>query len=213
MTHALLSRRPEYRWLAAEHDLVWCQRLEDIPASADYVFVPHWSEKIPREVYEQHEMVMFHPTPLPMGRGGTPIQNMIEQGVTETVISAFRCIEEMDAGPVYFTRPLSLRGPLSRILENAALVIGEMIGIILTTHPRLKAWPQVGTVTTFRRRLPAQSVLPQDFAKVYDHIRMLDADGYPRAFVTGYTPLRFEFSDATQVDPDTVTARVRITRG
>lgn len=38
---------------------------------------------------------------------------------------------------------------------------------------------------TFARRTPEMSELPRDgsLAQVYDHIRMLDADTYPRAFV------------------------------
>ena len=43
----------------------------------------------------------------------------------------------------------------------------------------------------------------------YDHIRMLDAEGYPYAFLETPT-LRFEFTDA-QLCEDGLDARVRIT--
>jgi methionyl-tRNA formyltransferase len=66
-----------------------------------YVFFAHWSWKIPRAVYEAHECVIFHMTDVPFGRGGSPLQNLISRGIYETKLSALRCVEEMDAGPVY----------------------------------------------------------------------------------------------------------------
>ena len=47
-------------------------------------------------------------TDVPFGRGGSPLQNLISRGIYETKISAFRCVAEMDAGPVYPKRPFSL---------------------------------------------------------------------------------------------------------
>ena len=46
--------------------------------------------------------------------------------------------------------------------------------------------------------------------KLYDFIRMLDADGYPQAFLVwrGY---RFEFHDA-KLEKETLTTKVKITK-
>lgn len=55
---------------------------------------------------------------------------------------------------------------------------------------------QTGDIVPFKRRNPSQSVLPTDvnsLEKIYDHIRMLDCEGYPRAFVDiGNTRLIFQ---------------------
>ena len=48
-----------------------------------YVFFLHWSTRIPREIFEQHECVVFHMTDLPFGRGGSPLQNLILRGHKE----------------------------------------------------------------------------------------------------------------------------------
>ena len=42
-----------------------------------YIFFPHWSWRVPREIIENYECVCFHMTDLPYGRGGTPLQNLI----------------------------------------------------------------------------------------------------------------------------------------
>jgi methionyl-tRNA formyltransferase len=45
--------------------------------------------------------------------------------------------------------------------------------------------PQEGTPSYFHRRTPDQSELPKKATlnELYDHIRMLDAPGYPHAFL------------------------------
>lgn len=35
-----------------------------------YIFFPHWSKKVPSEIYERFECICFHETDLPYGRRG-----------------------------------------------------------------------------------------------------------------------------------------------
>jgi methionyl-tRNA formyltransferase len=150
-----------------------------------YVFFPHWSSIIPPAIHKNYECVIFHMTDLPYGRGGSPLQNLIERGNSSTQISALRCVAALDAGPLYLKRPLSLEGAASEIFLRAAGVIEEMIETILRDQPAPA--PQQGEPVTFRRRQPEESNLANasvatlnDF---FDFIRMLDAEGYPRAFL------------------------------
>ena len=70
--------------------------------------------------------------------------------------------------------------------------------------------PQQGNVVLFKRRTPQQSEIPKDLTakQLYDYIRMLDAPGYPKAFM-GKGLYQLEFDQAELV-ADTVTARVKI---
>ena len=150
-----------------------------------YVFFPHWSYRIPSEIHQAHECVIFHMTDLPYGRGGSPLQNLIMRGHTETKISALRCSDVMDGGPIYAKRALSLKGSAAEIFVNASQVIESMIQSIVNDEPTPQ--PQVGTPVIFESRTPAQSDLAQapiqSLNDFFDFIRMLDADGYPRAFL------------------------------
>ena len=114
-----------------------------------YVFFPHWSHIIPKEIHEAFECIIFHMTDLPYGRGGSPLQNLILRGHLETKITALRCIAELDAGPVYMKRPLSLNGSASEIFLRAADVVENMIGEIVHTEPIPE--PQEGEPIVFRR--------------------------------------------------------------
>ena len=173
------------------------------------VFFPHWSWLIPREVYSSFECVIFHMTDLPYGRGGSPLQNLIVRGHTDTMISALRCVKELDAGPIYLKQPLSLAGTAEEILSRASDVMEEMIVTIVKERPQ--PVPQDGEIVVFKRRAPEEGDLARltGLSKVYDHIRMLDADGYPAAFVETDN-FRIEFRNAKH-DGDAVEATARIT--
>jgi methionyl-tRNA formyltransferase len=174
-----------------------------------YIFLPHWSFIVPREIFEKYECVVFHMTDLPFGRGGSPLQNLIARGIYETKVSAIRCEAELDAGPVYLKTPLSLHGSAEEIYLRAAAVVRQMIIQIIQTQPLPK--PQQGDPTYFKRRTPAQSDISevQNLGEVFDMIRMLDAQGYPHAFLKT-SNLRFEFRRAS-LTADAVLAEVRIT--
>lgn len=179
--------------------------------SPDYVFFPHWSWRIPREIYSSFPCVVFHPSDLPFGRGGTPVQNLIALGIQATKISAIEVVEKMDAGGVLLKRDLSLLGTAEEIyLRMQDAIFDDMIPFILENKP--EAVPQCGDVTEFKRRSPAMSRLNPEMtlAQIFDMIRMLDAEGYPHAFAE-LGELRFTFTRAS-LKTDKIIADVEITR-
>jgi methionyl-tRNA formyltransferase len=175
----------------------------------DYVFFPFWSFLIPAEIFEAYECVIFHMTDLPFGRGGSPLQNLLARGIYDTKISALRCTSGIDAGPIYLKKPFSLRqGSAAEIYQRAVPTIRDMIVEILSK--KLKPVEQTGEPTVFARRKEEDGNLTKakDIEAIYDWIRMLDAEGYPRAFLP-MNDFRLEFDQAS-LDGDRVTARVTI---
>lgn len=164
-----------------------------------YIFFLHWSWKVPREIVRNFECVCFHMTDVPYGRGGSPLQNLILRGHRETMLTALRMCDELDAGPVYLKEILSLDGSAEEILIKACRLSARMIEVLINENIQPK--PQTGDVTVFKRRKPAESRIPplSSVNGLYDFIRMLDAEGYPKAFLVqeGY---RYEFSGAQLCD-------------
>ena len=117
-------------------------------------------------------------------------------------------VSEVDAGPVYMKRGLSLEGAAHEIFERCARTIFDMMEEIVVEQP--EPVPQSGTPVVFPRRRPAESRLPQNGSPqaIHDHIRMLDAEGYPSAFLD-YGDFRLEFCDARLKD-DRVEAHVTV---
>ena len=85
-----------------------------------------------------------------------------------------------------------------------------MINEIVMTDPI--PMPQEGEVTRFQRRKPEDGNLAnlETPAEIYDYIRMLDAEGYPIAFLES-DRFRLEFSKADLVDNNLI-AQVSIKR-
>lgn len=173
-----------------------------------YIFFPHWRWIVPEHIIKQHECVCFHMTDVPYGRGGSPLQNLIVRGHKETKLTALRMIDKLDAGPVYLKMALSLDGPAEEVYHRASELTWQMIWQLV--EKCITPIPQLGEPTFFKRRTPDQSEIPSGLtlAQVYDYIRMLDAPGYPKAFIrqAGKT---IEFSKASFVEGD-LTAIVTI---
>lgn len=177
--------------------------------SPRYVFFPHWSWIIPRNIWERFECVIFHMTDLPYGRGGSPLQNLIIRGHQETKVSALRCTDGIDAGPIYLKHPLSLLGSAEEIYIRANTVIQGMIIDMLQSAPI--PIPQQGEATIFKRRTPEDSNLvdAQTLDELFDRIRMMDAEGYPPGFLD-VGKFRLEFARASR-KTDKLLADVTIT--
>jgi len=181
MPRRLAERRAARFVLLDRQENLTSERLAEL--TPRYVFFPHWSYRIPRAIYENHECIIFHMTDVPYGRGGSPLQNLILRGHTETVVTALRCVKEIDAGPVYLKRPLSLFGTAEEIFLRAAEVMENMIVEIIQTAP--VPLPQEGEPVAFKRLGSEAGDLNQaeSLEAAFDRIRMLDAEGYPPAFI------------------------------
>ncbi|GAB4407511.1 MAG: hypothetical protein Fur0044_00470 [Anaerolineae bacterium] len=175
-----------------------------------YIFFLHWSWLIPDEIINNYECVCFHMTDVPYGRGGSPLQNLILHGHHQTKLTALRMIHEFDAGPVYLKEDLGLAGSAEEIFIRATYLSAQMIERII--REEIQPVPQSGEVVVFKRRTPAQSAITDisSLQNLNDFIRMLDAEGYPKAFLT-HQGFRYEFSRAALYD-GRIIADVTITR-
>ncbi len=203
---ALVSAAAPAEWLAVGNPA----ELEAALATHTprYIFFVHWNWKVPPEIFTKHECVCFHMTDVPYGRGGSPLQNLILRGHSQTVVTALRMVAEIDAGPVYCKRPLSLAGRAEDIYLHAGDVCVDIIRWMVAERPA--PVKQAGPPVMFKRRKPEESALPYEgtLAHLYDFIRMLDAPSYPLAFLE-YGGFRLEFSNA-QLSDGEVVARVVI---
>lgn len=156
-----------------------------------FIFFAHWNWHIPAEIYENHTCIGFHMTDLPYGRGGSPLQNLIINGHKETKITAIKIVEGMDCGAIYMKQDLTLEGKAEEIYDRAYNIINGMIMEISLMN--IEPIPQdENEALYFIRRTPDQSEMQEI---TYDHIRMLDAEGYPHANIK-YCGQVLEFTDA-----------------
>lgn len=164
-----------------------------------YIFFLHWKWKVPESIINEYECICFHMTDVPYGRGGSPLQNLIGRGHRHTKLTALRMVEELDAGPIYMKEDLCLEGNAENIYIRASRLSAQMISFII--EKQIEPYPQEGKPTLFKRRTSEQSKITefQDLQILYDFIRMLDAKGYPKAFLE-QKGVRYEFSRAELYD-------------
>ncbi|HDK7167345.1 TPA: methionyl-tRNA formyltransferase [Clostridium botulinum] len=177
-----------------KHDLTY-EKVSEI--NPEYIFFPHWSWIIPKDIYETFNCIIFHMTDLPFGRGGSPLQNLIERGIENTKISAIKVDEGIDTGDIYFKESLNLNGTADEIFIRASQIIfNKMIPKII--NEKILPKKQSGEVIQFKRRNPSQSEILSNFdlEKIYDYIRMLDGEEYPKAFIK-FGKYKLEFSRAS----------------
>ncbi|EPY2289526.1 formyltransferase family protein [Clostridium sporogenes] len=186
-----------------EHDVFIITNKDDLTyekvsrINPEYIFLPHWSWIIPKKIYETFNCIVFHMTDLPFGRGGSLLQNLIERGIENTKISAIKVDDGIDTGDIYFKESLNLNGTADEIFIRASeIIFKKMIPRIISE--KIIPETQKGEIVQFKRRNPLESEIFSNFhlEKIYDYIRMLDAEGYPGAFIK-FGKYKLEFSRAS----------------
>ena len=182
------------------------EKIEEIDPK--YIFFLHWSYIIPSSIYEKYNCIVFHMTDLPYGRGGSPLQNLIVRGHKKTKLSAIKVQKGIDTGDIYLKRELSLYGTAEETFMRAGQLMVEMIKEIVGKN--IIPIPQEGDPLLFKRRKPEDGDMNplNTLEKLYDHIRMLDCESYPPAYIENEN-FRFEFTRAS-LKSDNIIADVRI---
>jgi methionyl-tRNA formyltransferase len=149
----------------------------------DKIFFIHWRWIIKKDIYQKYECICFHMTSLPYGRGGSPLQNLIIRGKSHTQVCAFKINDILDGGPIYLRKKMSLKGNALEIYIRCTIITFKMIKKIIKDG--INPIAQKGKVVIFKRRMPNESEISKTFSKkkIFDYVRMLDAPGYPNAYI------------------------------
>lgn len=152
----------------------------------EYVLFYGWSWIIGNELLFEFNCVMLHPAPLPKYRGGSPIQNQIIAGETDSMVTLFKMNEGIDTGDIYYQQEFSLKGNLNQIFSKLT-EIGINLSLRLLTERKIPVAQNHSLATFFKRRKPEESEITIEELRtmparyLYDKIRML-ADPYPNAY-------------------------------
>ena len=68
----------------------------------DIIFFIGWSWILPKDIVEKYKCICLHPSPLPKYRGGSPIQNQVVRGESDSAVSFFRMTDKLDAGDIFW---------------------------------------------------------------------------------------------------------------
>lgn len=167
----------------------------------DAIFFLHYGKTAPDFILNSTPCFGFHLAPLPYGRGGSPLQNMIARGEPVTWLTMFRMKPgKVDSGPILMRECVSLRGrSAEEIYLEAQEVSLKLIKRYLNGSFIEHEQDEQDAKVTFKRRKPEESSLVcadySSLEKLFDHIRMLDAETYPKAYLY-WNGVKIEFSRA-----------------
>jgi methionyl-tRNA formyltransferase len=179
-----LPTKPQWDMVNTPSDLITF--LKSNPNLSN-IFFFHWNWIVPSAIYTAYPCVVIHTSNLPKGRGGSPLQNQIVEGVWQSRVNALKMVGKIDAGDIYCSEPITLQGSIQDIWWTIMLASEKIIRHMIN-NPDLVPTAQLidnDTVQVFKRRNPSQSALEfetaEDLTEIYDHIRMLDGLDYPKA--------------------------------
>ena len=160
-----------------------------------YIFFPHWSHIIKKEIYNNFFCIGFHSSDLPYGRGGSPIQNQIIRKMKSTKLTSIIIDGYIVSGYWRLKTSLKLSGSIEDIFRDLSKIIKNQIVKILKNKIKLKK--QNGKITKFKRLNIENSKLKthNNLENIFDQIRMVDSEEYPRAFIK-IGKFKIEFSEA-----------------
>ena len=153
----------------------------------DLVLFYGWSWIVDSLLVRDIACLMLHPAPLPKYRGGSPLQNQIIRGETESSVTLFVMDDGLDAGPIIAQAPLNLAGDISDIFHRIT-DIGIQLTLSILPHEMIPVPQNHEEATYFPRRKPEESEITLDeLCKkpsnyLNNKIRMLQSP-YPHAFI------------------------------
>lgn len=158
-----------------------------IDYNPDIILFYGWSWIVPKDLLLKYKCLMLHPSPLPLFRGGSPIQNQIIRGHLDTKLSIFIMNNEIDAGPIVAQEKMSLDGNISDIFKRMTQ-IGTKLTIQLLEEGFFPVEQDEKLATYYKRLSPDKSEITlkeleeESSLYLYNKIRMLQ-DPYPNAFI------------------------------
>ena len=167
------------------------------PHTDIFIFVG-WSDLVPSEFVSRFQCFCIHPSPLPLYRGGSPIQNQIIGGEHTSAVTLFKMDSGCDTGPIFLSYQISLEGFLDEVLDRissaSTCLITSLIFKFQSSSP-VTLIPQDEAISTFcKRRSPSDSIVSlSDFShmssvQVFNHIRCLQPP---------YPPFQIQYPDGS----------------
>ena len=153
----------------------------------DIILFYGWSKIVKKNIIENYNCIMLHPSPLPKYRGGSPIQNQIINDEKKSAVSLFLMGEGLDDGPILKQKRYSLTGNLSDIF-NRIIKIGYSLTMEILNEGLNPIEQNHSKATIFKRRKSEESEITIEEIQnkparyLYNKVRMLQ-DPYPNAFI------------------------------
>jgi methionyl-tRNA formyltransferase len=155
--------------------------------TGDFCFLLGCVQKLNSDILTRNPLnLVVHESDLPHGRGFSPVAWQVLEGRSRIPVCLLEAAAVPDAGPVYLRNAIDLDGTelLPRIRQLQGQKTIELCLSFLDRWPQIKAEPQTGEATEYRRRKVSDDEIDphRSIAEQFDHLRIVDNEQYPAWF-------------------------------
>lgn len=178
--------------------------LEKDATGFDVLFILGYTHIIPKSILNKNRLnLLVHESPLPKGRGFSPVQWQILEGINKIPVNLIEATEFVDRGDIFNTTIINLEGHelLSEIREAQAEATKKLISEFLIQYPIISMKPQEGVPTYYSRRKRQDDAIDpnQTIANQFNKFRIINNEQYPAYF--DYLGFRYKLT-ITKINRD-----------
>lgn len=178
-----------YTWLSRLRDRFKFSELwsAETATGFDVLFILGYTKLIPANILSKNGLnIVIHESALPQGRGFSPVQWQVLEGINEISVCLIEALENVDEGDILGSTTIHLAGHelLEEIRYAQANATKELIELFLSSFPRFERRPQVGEATYYRRRSRADDKLDANLSLMsqFNRLRLADNRNHPVYF-------------------------------
>tara|TARA_B000000475_G_C16002949_1_gene449595 strand:- start:1195 stop:1920 length:726 start_codon:yes stop_codon:yes gene_type:complete len=156
-----------------------------------FIITYGWSEYLSKELRDIAPCLILHPSPLPLYRGGSPIQNQIINNETNSAVSIILAEDKLDTGDILYQNEITFTGYLDDILKriiNEGIVGTKKIISNFKNDKLVRKSQNNSKATTYKRISKNETQInPEDFknkdAKYFYNLIRGFQKPYPRIYI------------------------------
>jgi len=175
-----------HKELSVKHEVCLVHKASEV-LRGDCAFYLSCETIIKKDVRQRnrHNLVV-HSSPLPAGKGWSPLSWQILEGKNEIVSTLFEAVDKVDAGDIYFQDTIIFDGSelIEELHEKQGRVINSLVKKFVKQYPNISAKKQEGTESFYAKRFPESSELDvnKTIAEQFNLLRVVDNERYPAFF-------------------------------
>lgn len=159
----------------------------ELMESYEIVFILSYHSIIPKEFLDKNKHnLVIHASPLPKGKGWSPMFWQVLEGKNEIVFSLFEVDSSVDGGDIYLQDTLQLSGyELYEELRNLqAKMCQKMCLDFLKKYPNIESKKQVGDESFYQKRTKDSSELDikKSIEEQFNLLRIVSNEEFPAFF-------------------------------
>ena len=170
----------------SNHEIAHVHNHDDIE-EGDIMFILSCEQILSKSKLALHKNnIVIHPSKLPEGKGWSPLAWQILEGKNTIPISLFEATEAVDAGEVYLTDKIELKGhELNgeiKHLQGEATI--RLVLKFLKNYSSLSGTPQSGEGSFYRKMKKSDNEIDpsKSLEEQFEILRIVDNDRYPAFF-------------------------------